>query len=236
MFADDYPRFIELAEPTPEEQDRGSNSQRQRNRMTQRYEGPFAGNRTSSIGRGCSIWPATMARSCSRHLKTGAAHGGRVEVRQSLIDRAQQAFAFYGQDPETYRFVRGDVFEDRWPGGVRRRRGAVLRFPYHTFRPTELMFRLSSWPRGTDRRTIVTPETQRPILRMMREYRAADTRQRRSGPLCAASAYWCCGPRCSLSLLLGSYGFEIDPCTTGRAGWPADRTCLASEATQGASA
>ena len=34
-----------------------------------------------------------------------------VEVRQSLIDKAQETFAFYGQDPETYRFVCGDLFE-----------------------------------------------------------------------------------------------------------------------------
>jgi hypothetical protein len=44
-------------------------------------------------------------------LKSGAAHVTGVEVRQSLIDGAQDAFAFYGQDPKTYGFLRGDVFE-----------------------------------------------------------------------------------------------------------------------------
>ena len=64
------------------------------------------------LGRGARLDLASHdGRYSFAALKTGAAHVTGVEVRQTLLDRAQEAFAVYGQDPETYRFVRGDVFE-----------------------------------------------------------------------------------------------------------------------------
>ena len=85
-------------------------------------------------------------------------------------------------------------------------------FLYHTYRHTELMYRLNKLaPRHLIVDTIVTPETQRPTLRMMREYDARTAAAPLRTPL-RCVRYPCCGPRCpSLQLLLGSYGFEIEP-------------------------
>ena len=141
-----------------------------------------------------------------------------VEVRESLIDRAQEAFSFYGQDPETYRFVCGDVFEvlarEKFDVDV------VLCFGYlyHTFRHTELMYRLHNVaPKHLIVDTMVSPETQ-PTLKVIREEDAEDIRSAAQDayPLGRVSVLRpsvpalqiCCAPTVSRS----------NPCTTGRAG------------------
>ena len=48
MFAEDYPRFMEVSELVPKPE-----------RMNERYEARSPATGTSSTGRGCSIWPAT---------------------------------------------------------------------------------------------------------------------------------------------------------------------------------
>src|SRR4029453_11965528 len=145
VFADDYPRFIELSEFTPEWQDHRPDrrgAEEQRSRMNERYEALFASNRDIFDGARVLDLASHDGRDSFAALKTGAAHVTGVEVRQSLIDRAQEAFAFYGQDPETYRFVCGDIFEvlEREKFDV----DVVLcfGFMYHTYRHTEFMYLL----------------------------------------------------------------------------------------------
>ena len=179
--------------------------------MNERYEALFAGNRDIFDGARVLDLASHDGRYSFAALKTGAAHVIGVEVRQSLIDRAQEAFAFYGQDPETYRFVRGDVFE-----ALAREEFDVdvvlcFGFLYHTFRHTELMYRLNKLaPRHLIVDTIVTPETQRPTLRMMREYDAADSRSAAQDPFALRQVLVLRPSLPSLQLLLGSYGFEIE--------------------------
>jgi 23S rRNA G2069 N7-methylase RlmK/C1962 C5-methylase RlmI len=100
VFADDYPRFMEMSELTP-----------QPARMNERYEAVFGSNQDSFDGARVLDLASHDGRYSFAALKAGAAHLTGVEVRQALIDQAQETFAFYGQDPETYRFVCGDVFE-----------------------------------------------------------------------------------------------------------------------------
>ena len=73
--------------------------------MNERYEALFASNRDIFDGARVLDLASHDGRYSFAALKTGAAHVTGVEVRQSLVDRAQDTFAFYGQDPETYRFV-----------------------------------------------------------------------------------------------------------------------------------
>src|SRR5918992_4208807 len=183
MFADDYPRFIELSELTPEGQDGSSASERQRSRMNERYEALFASNRDIFDGARVLDLASHDGRYSFAALKTGAAHVIGVEVRQSLIDRAQEAFAFYGQDPATYRFICGDVFEvlerEKFDVDV----VLCLGFLYHTYRHTELMYRINKLaPSHLIVDTMVTRETRQPILKVIHEQDVGDSRSAAKDP------------------------------------------------------
>jgi hypothetical protein len=130
MFADDYPRFIEasgLRKTKPQ-------------RMNQRYEALFAANRDIFDGARVLDLASHDGRWSFAALKAGAAHVTGVEVRQEFVDKGKESFAFYGQDPDTYRFVCGDVFEVL----AREKFDVVLLlgYLYHTYRHTELMYRI----------------------------------------------------------------------------------------------
>ena len=242
MFAEDYPRFIEVSELTqdPDPQSRrrrGRSAIQQSNRMNERYEALFGSNRDIFDGARVLDLASHDGRFSFAALKAGAAHVTGVEVRESLIDKAQETFAFYGQDPETYRFVCGDVFEvlarEKFDVDV----VLCLGYLYHTYRHTELMYRLHDLaPKHLIVDTMVVPGTK-PILKMHPERDAGDIRSaaqdaylRGSGvggvALGARAADAAARPTVSRS----------NPCTTGRAGWPTDRPCLVSKATPGAGA
>lgn len=215
VFGDDYARFIEVSELTPksDQQDRRQRHRsaiEQRNRMNERYEAIFASSRDILDGARVLDLASHDGRFSLAALKAGAAHVTGVEVGQSLIDKAQETFAFYDQDPETYRFVCGDVFEvlsrERFDVDV----VLCLGYLYHTYRHTELMYRLHNLaPRHLIVDTMVTRDTQ-PTLRMVREEDVEDIRS------AAQDAYsvgrvlvlWPSVP--ALEMLLRSYGFETE--------------------------
>jgi hypothetical protein len=133
-----------------------------------------------------------------------------VEVRESLVHKSQETFAFYGQSPETYRFICGDVFDvlarEEFDVDV----VLCLGYLYHTYRHTELMYRLHHLaPRHLIVDTLVVPGRQ-PILRVLLERNSEDIRR------AAQDAYsvdrvlvaWPSVP--ALQLLLSAYGFEIE--------------------------
>ncbi len=213
MFADDYPRFIELSEFTPEWQDhrpRRRSTSEQRSRMNERYEALFASNRGILEGARVLDLASHDGRYSFAALKTGAAHVIGVEVRQSLIDRAQEAFAFYGQDPATYRFVRGDLFEvlarEKFDIDV----VLCFGFLYHTYRHTELMYRLHNLaPRHLIVDTMVTRETQR-TLKVIRERDVEDIRSAAQDAYSVRQVLVLRPSVPALRMLLRSYGFEIE--------------------------
>ena len=131
MFAEDYPRFMDVSELTPRP-----------HRLNERYEAMIASNRDIFDGARVLDLASHDGRYSFAALKAGAAHVTAVEVRQSLVDQGRETFAFYGQDPETYRFVCGDVFEvlarEKFDVDV----VLCLGYLYHTFRYTELLYRL----------------------------------------------------------------------------------------------
>ena len=178
--------------------------------MNERYEALFASNRDIFDGARVLDLASHDGRYSFAALKTGAAHVTGVEVRQSLIDKAQETFAFYGQDPETYRFVCGDVFEvlarEEFDVDV----VLCLGYLYHTYRHTELMYRLHNLaPKHLIVDTMVVPGTQ-PNLRVIPE---RDVEDIRSAAQDAYSVGRVLVPRPSvpaLQMLLNAYGFEIE--------------------------
>ncbi len=199
MFADDYPRFMEASELTPKPR-----------RLNERYEALFASNRDIFDGARVLDLASHDGRYSFAALKTGAAHVTGVEVRQSLIDKAQETFAFYGQDPGTYRFVCGDVFEvlarEKFDVDV----VLCLGYLYHTYRHTELMYRLHHLaPRHLIVDTLVAPGKQ-PILRVFRERDAEDIRSAAQDPYTVGRVLVARPSVPALQMLLSAYGFEIE--------------------------
>ncbi len=199
MFAEDYPRFMEISELTPQPQ-----------RMNERYEALFASNRDIFDGARVLDVASHDGRYSFAALRTGAAHVTGVEARESLIHKAQETFAFYGQDPETYRFVCGDVFEvlagEKFDVDV----VLCLGFLYHTYRHTELMYRFHGLaPRHLLVDTMVVPGTQ-PILRVIGERDSGDIRSAAQDAYSVGRVLVARPTVPALRLLLDAYGFEIE--------------------------
>jgi SAM-dependent methyltransferase len=199
MFAEDYPRFMEISDLTP-----------QPHRLNERYEAMFAGNRDILDGARVLDLASHDGRYSFAALKAGAAHVTGVEVRQELIDKAQETFAFYGQEPETYRFVCGDIFEVLAREEFEVDVVFCLGYLYHTYRHTELMYRLHHLaPKHLIVDTMVTPDTQ-PSCKVVREPDPEDIRS-------AAQDAWSVDrvlvlrPSVpALQILLRNYGFDIE--------------------------
>ena len=215
MFADDYPRFIEVSELTPElqaqdQRQRNRSALEQRNRMSERYEALFASNRDIFDGARVLDLASHDGRFSWAALKTGAAHVTGVEVRQSLVDKARETFAFYDQDPETYRFVCGDVFDvltrEKFDVDV----VLCLGYLYHTYRHTELMYLIHNLaPRHLIVDTMVTPDTQ-PTLKLVREPNAEDIRSASLDPYAVDRVLVLRPSVPALQMLVRNYGFEIE--------------------------
>jgi hypothetical protein len=143
-------------------------------------------------------------------LKTGAAHVTGVEVRDSLVHQAQETFAFYGQDPETYRFVCGDVFEvlarEKFDVDV----VLCLGYLYHTYRHTELMYRLHGLaPKHLIVDTMIVPGSRR-ILRVFTERNSEAIRSAAQDAYSVGRVLVAWPSLPALQLLLAAYGFEIE--------------------------
>lgn len=216
MFGDEYPRFVEVSELTPNrdiplgQRPRGRSALAQQRRMNARYEALFASNRDIFDGARVLDLASHDGRYSFAALKTGAAHVTGVEVRQSLIDKAEETFAFYGQPADTYRFVRGDVFDVLGREDFEIDVVLCLGFLYHTYRHTELLYRLHNLtPTHLILDTMILPGN-RPMLRVIREHDPEDIR---SAALDAFSVdrvlvAWPTVP--ALTLLLSAYHFEIE--------------------------
>lgn len=178
--------------------------------MNERYEALFASNRDIFDGARVLDLASHDGRYSFAALKTGAAHVTGVEARQGLIDRAHEAFAFYGQDPQTYRFVCGDLFEVLARETFNVDVVLCFGFMYHTYRHTELLYRLHNLaPTHLIVDTMVTRDAQ-PTLRLIREADADDIRSAVQDPYSVGRVLvlWPSVP--ALQTLLRSYGFEVE--------------------------
>jgi len=217
VFGDDYPRFMEVSDLTPkpgaddgDERRRNRSAVEQLNRMNERYEALFASNRDIFDGARVLDLASHDGRYSFAALKTGAAHVTGVEVRESLIEKAQETFAFYGQDPATYRFICGDVFEVLEREKLEVDVVLCLGYLYHTYRHTELMYRLHHLaPRHLIVDTMVVPGTK-PTLRVIRERDSEDIRQAAQDAYSVDRVLVGRPSVPALQMMLRAYGFEIE--------------------------
>jgi hypothetical protein len=178
--------------------------------MNERYQAIFGANRDIFAGARVLDLASHDGRYSFAALKAGAAHVTGVEVRQSLVSRAQETFAFYDQDPETYRFVCGDVFEVLAREDFDVDVVLCLGFLYHTYRHTELMYRLHELaPQHLVVDTMVTLD-QRPTLKLIREDDVEDLRSAAKDPWSVGQVLVLRPSSSALQLLLRSYGFEVE--------------------------
>jgi hypothetical protein len=199
MFAEDYPRFMEVSDLTP-----------RADRLNERYEAVFGSNLDIFDGARVLDLASHDGRYSFAALKAGAAHVTGVEVRQSLVDKGKETFAFYGQDSDTYRFVCGDVFEvlarEKFDVDV----VLCLGYLYHTYRHTELMYRIHELdPTHLIVDTMVAPGTG-PILSMNREPNVEHIRGAAADAFSVGRVLVLRPSVPALALLLRSYGFEIE--------------------------
>ncbi|MGH3500888.1 MAG: class I SAM-dependent methyltransferase [Nocardioidaceae bacterium] len=199
MFADDYPRFIETSGLKPKPA-----------RMNQRYEALYAANRDIFDGARVLDLASHDGRWSFAALQTGAAHVTGVEVRQDFVDKARETFAHYGQDPETYRFVCGDVFDvlarEKFDVDV----VLCLGYLYHTWRHTELLYRIHGLaPTHLIVDTRVVPGA-RSFVRLFRERNPDDllSAAREAYSLDRVLVGHPTVP--ALRMMLAAYGFEVE--------------------------
>lgn len=213
VFGDDYARFIEVSElaQTPDQKGkRHRNAVEQRNRMNERYEAIFADNQDILDGARVLDLASHDGRFSFAALKAGAAHVTGVEVRQSLVDKAHETFAYYNQDPETYRFVCGDVFtvldQERFDVDV----VLCLGYMYHTYRHTELMYRLHNLAPGHLIVDTMVARGKQPTLRLICERDTEDIRSAAKDPYSVGRVpvLWPSVP--ALEMLLRAYGFDAE--------------------------
>jgi predicted RNA methylase len=215
VFGDDYPRFVELSDLTPKAQplysrERHRGAIEQRNRMNERYEAMIGSNRDILDGARVLDLASHDGRFSFGALKAGAAHVTGLEVRQSLVDRAYEAFAFYEQPPETYRFLCGDVFEvlskEKFDVDV----VLCFGFLYHTYRHTELMYRIHNLaPRHMIVDTMVTRAKQQ-TLKVIYEEDVEDVRSAAQDAYSVGRVLVLRPSVLALEMLLSAYGFEIE--------------------------
>jgi SAM-dependent methyltransferase len=178
--------------------------------LNERYEAMIGSNRDIFDGARVLDLACHDGRYSFAALKTGAAHATGVEVRQSLIDQGQEIFAFYGQDPETYRFVCGDVFDvlarEEFDVDV----VLCLGYLYHTFRHTELFYRLHHLaPRHLIIDTMVTLDTE-PTFTVNREPSVEHIRGAAQDAYSVGRVLVSRPSVPALEMMLRAYGFEIE--------------------------
>lgn len=210
MFADQYPRFLDLSEDPSSGADVARERERQRHRFNERYEALIASNRDILDGARVVDLACHDGRYAFAALQTGAAHATGVEARQSLLDRAAGAFEHYGQDPATYRFVQGDLFEVLARQELQADVVFSFGFLYHTYRHTEFFYRLHQMaPKHLVMDTMVTLD-DKPTLKLILEQDTEDNRSAAQDPWSVGRVLVLRPSLPSLELLLASYGFEIE--------------------------
>lgn len=156
MFFDDYARFFQTSKVFPN-----------RDRLNLRYEAIFAGNQSVLEGARVLDIASHDGRWSFAALRTGAAHVTGIEARPELVEGARENFAHYGEDPESYTFICGDIFD------VLRQQSfdvdvvLCLGYLYHTYRHTELLHHIREIdPTCLIVDTYVVPGVKQPFVKL----------------------------------------------------------------------
>lgn len=157
VFFDDYQRFLETSQVFA-----------QRKRLNLRHEALITANRDIIAGARVLDIASHDGRWSFAALRTGAAHVTGIEARQGFVDNARETFSHYGEDPDTFRFICGDVFDvlgrEEFDVDV----VLCLGYFYHTYRHTELLHHIRSMdPKHVIIDSNVVPDAQQPYVRVV---------------------------------------------------------------------
>lgn len=108
-------------------------------RLNLRYEAIFAENKDLFEGARVLDIASHDGRMSLAALACGAKSVVGIEARPELVDRAVANFEHYGQDPDRFRFIAGDVHEVLNSEDLEVDVVLCLGFLYHTLRYNELM-------------------------------------------------------------------------------------------------
>lgn len=133
MFFDEYPRFYETSQTTP---DRG--------RLNLRYEAIFAENREIFEGARVLDIASHDGRWSLAALACGAQSVVGIEARPYLVEYSNDTLAQYGFSPERFTFITGDIYETLEKQTFEVDVVLCLGFLYHTLRYNELLHGIRS--------------------------------------------------------------------------------------------
>lgn len=128
-FFEKHPRFYETGEA-------GLSS---KPRLNLRYEAIFAENADLFAGARVLDIACHDGRMSMAALACGAESVVGIEARPELVERAAANLEHYGQDPDRFRFIAGDVHEVLAADQVQVDLVLCLGFLYHTLRYNELL-------------------------------------------------------------------------------------------------
>jgi hypothetical protein len=185
---------------------------RSKPKLNLRYEAIFGENKDLFEGARVLDIASHDGRWSMAALACGAASVVGIEARPDMVDHAVANLEHYGQDPDRFRFVVGDVHEVLASEDLEVDVVLCLGFLYHTLRFNELMHGIR---RTGAQHLVIDTQAQRmlapdPWLRLHRE------RIQRIGTA-KADAYtvgdWVLTGRPNLAvirLMLGCYGYEVE--------------------------
>jgi predicted nicotinamide N-methyase len=199
MFFDDYPEFYRTSRTTP-----------QPHRLNLRYEAIMGENLDILAGARVLDIASHDGRWSFAALKSGAAHVIGIEAKQTLVNTAHTTFGKLGVDPDTYRFVCGDIFgvlaEQTFEVDV----VLCLGFLYHTLRYNELLSHIRRLnPRHVIVDAAVTNRGKGPMVKVRtefadREQNAVPDKYSHGGKVLSGKPNMA-----ALKVMLKAYGFPV---------------------------
>jgi Methyltransferase domain len=152
-------------------------------------------------------------------LQAGCAHVTGIEARPHLVELANQTFRDYGVDPDRYRFILGDVFDEM----ARERADTVLLLGiyYHISRHVDLARLVSeTGARVIILDTCILPGDEGALIRLVEESTAGE------GAGIGGSETIVVGhpSRAAIKMIFGRFGFSVEE--VDWSAYPEDQTAL----------
>lgn len=201
-FFDDYPRFYSTGEA-------GISS---KPRLNLRYETICAENRDLFEGARVLDIASHDGRWSMAALATGAKSVVGIEARSELVDHASASLEHYGQDPDRYRFIAGDVHEVLNTEDFDVDTVMCLGFLYHTLRFNELLLGI----RRTGARYLIL-DTQAhgmfapdPLVRLHSELTHRKGTAKQDSYTVGGAVLTGRPNLAAITMMLAAYGYEIE--------------------------
>ena len=201
-FFQDYPRFYST----------GAAGIKSKPRLNLRYEAIFGENKDLFEGARVLDIASHDGRMSMAALACGAKSVVGIEARPELVDHAVANLEHYGQDPDRFRFIVGDVHEVLNSEDLEVDVVLCLGFLYHTLRFNELLHGIR---RTSARHLILDTQAQRmldphPFVRVHREW-STQSGQAQTDVYSVGEYVLTGRPNlAAIRLMLGCYGYEVE--------------------------